>query len=56
MERVLQKSRSFKQAEEWDILQHVCMTPEQRQKAADQLREKVYGKNAADVRKAQQKR
>jgi len=55
MERVLQKSRSFKQAEEWDILQHVSMTPEQRQKAADQLREKVYGKGAPDVREAQQK-
>jgi hypothetical protein len=56
MERVLQKSRNFKQAEEWDILQHVRMTPEQRQEAAAQLRERVYGKNVPDVREAQQNR
>ena len=31
MERVFQKSRNFKEAEDWDILQHVRMTPEQRQ-------------------------
>jgi hypothetical protein len=52
MKRVFQKSRNFKQAEEWDILQHVRMTPEQRQKAAEQLRNRVYGKDVPDVREA----
>jgi hypothetical protein len=52
MERVFQRSRNFKQAEEWDILQHVRMTPEQRQKVAEQLRNRVYGKDAPDVREA----
>jgi hypothetical protein len=56
MERVVQRSRNFKQAEEWDILQHVRMTPEQRQKVAEQLRNRVYGKDAPDVRKAQKKK
>jgi hypothetical protein len=56
MERVFQKSRSFKQAEEWDILQHINMTPEQRQEAATQIKERVYGKNVPDVRESQKNR
>lgn len=56
MKRVFQKSRSFKQAEKWDILQHVNMTPEQRQEAAAQIRERVYGKSVPDVKEAQKKR
>ena len=56
MERVFQRSKNFEQAEEWDILQHVRMTSEQRQEAAKQLRDRVYGKRAPDVRKAHQKK
>jgi hypothetical protein len=56
MERVLQKSRSFKQAEKWDIFQHISMTPEQRQEAAAQIRERIYGKSVLDVREAHKKR
>lgn len=56
MERVFQRSKDFKQAEEWDILQHIRMTPEQRQEASEQLRDRVYGKHAPDVRKAQQRK
>ena len=52
MERVFQKSRNFKEAEDWDILQHVRMTSAQRQEAARQLRDRVYGKDAPDVREA----
>ena len=52
MERVFQKSRNFKEAEDWDILQHVRMTPAQRQEAARQFRGRVYGKDAPDVREA----
>ena len=56
MERVFQRSKNFRQAEEWDILQHVRLTSEQRQEAAEQLRDRVYGKDAPDVRKAQQRK
>jgi hypothetical protein len=56
MERVFQRSKDFRQAEEWDILQHIRMTPEQRQEASEQLRERVYGKHAPDVRKAHQRK
>jgi predicted Fe-S protein YdhL (DUF1289 family) len=56
MKRVFHKARDFKEAEEWDIFQQVKMTPEERQKVATQLREKVYGKNAPDVRDNQAKK
>ena len=56
MERVFQKSRNFKEAEDWDILQHVRMTSAQRQEAARQLRDRVYGKDAPDVREAQKRK
>jgi hypothetical protein len=52
MERVFQRSKNHKEAEQWEILQHVRMTPEQRQEAAAQLRDRVYGKDAPDVREA----
>ena len=52
MERVFKESRNFRQAEEWDILQHISMTPEQRQEASEQLRNRVYGNDAPDVREA----
>jgi hypothetical protein len=53
MERVFKESKNFRQAEEWDILQHISMTPEQRQEASEQLRHRVYGNDAPDVREAQ---
>lgn len=56
MERVFKKFRSFKQAEKWDILQHISMTPEQRQEAAAQIRKRAYGKSVLDVREAYKKR
>jgi len=43
MKRVFQKSKSFKEAEEWDIHQHVKMTSEERQKVANELKKRVYG-------------
>jgi hypothetical protein len=53
MERVFQKCRHFKEAEEWDVLQHIRMTSEERQDVAAELRKRVYGEDASDVRKAQ---
>ena len=52
MERVCHKSNSFEEAEAWDILQHVRMTPEERQKAAKELRKRIYGEKPMDVKQA----
>jgi len=52
MKRIVQKSKNFREAEEWDILQHIRMTPKERQDAAAELRKRVYGKDAPDVREA----
>ena len=51
MKRIVKKSNDFNDAEEWDILQHIKMSPEERQKAALELRMRAYGKNAPDVKK-----
>ena len=50
MKRICNKSKDFKEAEKWDIEQQLCMTPEERQDAAKELRERVYGKNTVDVK------
>jgi hypothetical protein len=50
MERIYKKSNSFKEAEEWDINQQLSMTSEERQAAAKELRERVYGPNPKDVK------
>ena len=53
MGRVFQKCRNFKEAEEWDVLQHIGMTSEERQDVAAELRKRVYGEDVPDVREAQ---
>jgi hypothetical protein len=50
IKRVCHKSRSFKEAEEWDIRQHIQMTPEERQEAAAELRRRIFGEDVPDVR------
>ena len=50
MERVCNKSKNFKEAEEWDINQQLSMTPEERQEAAKELRVRVYGRENIDVK------
>jgi hypothetical protein len=55
LERIMHKSSSFKEAEEWDIKQHLAMTPEQRQAAARGLKRRYYGDNRPDVRAAGKK-
>ena len=52
MKRIVKKSNNFKDAEEWDILQHIRMTPDKRQEVAAELRKRVYGKESPDVREA----
>ena len=50
IKRVVHKAKNFQEAEEWDILQNIRMTPEERQAAAKELRIRFYGKNVPDVR------
>jgi len=50
MKRVVDKAKSFKEAEEWDIIQQISLTPEERQKIAYELKIKAYGPNTKDVR------
>ena len=52
MERVCNKAKNYKEAEEWDIYQHLSMTPEERQDAAKELRKRVYGYKTIDVRES----
>ena len=56
MKRVFHKSKSFKEAEEWDVLQHTRMTPEQRLKAAAELKKRVFGDEVPMIRKARVQR
>jgi len=54
--RVVNVANGFREAREWEIQQELMMTPSQRQQAARAMKERFYGKNAPDVREAQQKR
>jgi hypothetical protein len=56
MERVVHIAKNFKEADEWDIQQQVSMTPEQRLRAAKELRDRVYPPNAKDIRACHTKR
>ena len=56
MKKVIHKSKNFKEAEEWDILQHIRMTPEERQYVAAELRKRVYGEKSPDVREVYQRK
>lgn len=50
MERIFNKAKNHKEAEEWDIKQHLNMTPEERKKVAHELKKRFYGENPPDVR------
>jgi len=52
MERIIVKLKSFKEAEEADILQQLSLTPEERQSIAKTLKLKVYGENPPDIRES----
>ena len=50
VERIVHKSYDFKSAAEWDIEQHVRMSPQERMRAARALKDRVYPPDAEDVR------
>jgi len=53
MEREIHKARSFDEAARWDRAQQQAMTPDERLEVARVLRERAFGKNVPDVRKAE---
>jgi hypothetical protein len=50
MERIVHKSTSFAEAQEWDIRQAIAMSPEERLAAAKVLRDRFYPPDSPDVR------
>ena len=56
MKRICNKAKNFKEAEEWDIEQQLRMTPGERQNAAKELRERVYGRKTPDVKESTRQR
>jgi hypothetical protein len=52
MERIVKISKTFKEADDWDISQHIRLKPEERQKIAKMLKMKFYGRKTKDVRES----
>ena len=50
MKRIVNKALGYKAAEAWDVKQQLSMTPQERQRAAKELRDRFYGKDAKDVK------
>jgi hypothetical protein len=50
MDRTVNKSRNFKEADEWTKRQYREMTPDQRLAVARELQRRVYGPNPPDIR------
>jgi hypothetical protein len=42
VERVVKKSHSFRQADHWDVLQNISLTPQERIQIAHALRKRAY--------------
>ena len=56
MEREFRKFNSFKEQEESEITEYVCLTVDQRLAISRQLRKRVYGKCTPDVREFHKKK
>ncbi|MEE9449024.1 MAG: hypothetical protein V3V72_03150 [Ignavibacteriaceae bacterium] len=50
MERIFNKAKNNKKAAQWDVLQQISMSPEERMKVAKELKNRYYGNNPPDVR------
>ena len=50
VERIVKKSRSFRQADQWNVKQCVALTPQERIQIAHALRRRAYPRLAKDVR------
>jgi len=56
IKKIVHISRSFKEAEEWDIQQQIQLSPEERQHIALILKRRAYGRRVPDVREYHKKR
>ena len=56
MERVIHKSHDFKSAAEWDIQQHIRMSPQERMRIARILKDRAYPPDSKDVREWHKKK
>jgi adenylylsulfate kinase-like enzyme len=56
IKRVVHISHNFVDAELWDIKQQVSLSPEERQKAAKELKSRAFGIAVRDVRARPKKR
>ena len=50
MQRVVHKSTSFKEAEDWDVYQNSQMAWNDRLKMSEILKKRAFGENCKDVR------
>lgn len=50
MERIVNITKNFEEARQWEIEQGLAMTPDERMSVVKSLIERVYGKNQPDVR------
>ena len=50
VERIVKKSRTFREADRWDVRQNIALTPQERIRIAHALRKRAYPANAKDVR------
>ena len=50
MERTVHKSHDVEAATEWDVHQHLSLSPQERLCAARTLKERVFSSDAPDVR------
>jgi hypothetical protein len=50
MERIVRISKSFEEADDWEIEQQIRMSPNERIIIAKTLRDRFYGTNTKDVR------
>ena len=50
MERIVHKTTDFRNAEQWDILQQVQSSIDERLRAAKEIQHRYYGSDCPDVR------
>jgi hypothetical protein len=50
VERVVHKARGFEEAEAWDVSQHRAMSPNERMRAAKEIRDRVFPGPNPDIR------
>ncbi len=55
MKRIVNIAQNHKEAETWDILQQIKMSPSERQKIAKIIKQRYYSKKCKDVKEVHKK-